>query len=167
MGAPSTIRQSAVKWRLARDRLATFSSVFVRLALGVSFLSAVADRFGLWGVSGQPNVSWGNYAGFVDYTAKLNWFLPAAMVPALAMVATAAETLFGLLLVLGWRTRLVALLSGALLTTFGLAMTVALGVKAPLNFSVFSAAGGALLLAEHADVPFSVDELLRRHRQEK
>jgi len=167
MGAPSTIRQSAVKWRLARDRLATFSSVFVRLALGVSFLSAVADRFGLWGVYGQPNVSWGNYAGFVDYTAKLNWFLPAAMIPALAMVATAAETLFGLLLVLGWRTRLVALLSGALLTIFGLAMTVALGVKAPLNFSVFSAAGGALLLAEHADVPFSVDELLRRHRQEK
>jgi len=89
------------------------------------------------------------------------------MVPALAMVATAAETLFGLLLVLGWRIRLVALLSGALLTTFGLAMTVALGVKAPLNFSVFSAAGGALLLAEHAAVPFSVDELLRRHRQEK
>src|SRR5262247_4421537 len=98
---------------------------------------------------------------------KLNWFLPAAMIPALAMIATAAETLFGLLLVLGWRTRLVALLSGALLATFGLAMTVALGVKAPLNFSVFSAAGGALLLAEHTDVPFSVDELLRRHRQEQ
>src|SRR5262249_58734514 len=33
---------------------------------------AVADRFGLWGVYGQPNVSWGNYARFVDYTAKLN-----------------------------------------------------------------------------------------------
>jgi len=89
------------------------------------------------------------------------------MIPALAMIATAAETLFGLLLVLGWRTRLVALLSGALLTTFGLAMTVALGVKAPLNLSGFSAAGGALLLAAHADVPFSVDELLRRNRQEK
>ena len=167
MGAPSTIRHSTVKWRLAMDRLATFSSVFVRLALGVSFLSAVADRFGLWGVYGQPNVSWGNYARFVDYTAKLNWFLPAAMIPALAMIATAAETLFGLPLVLGRRTRLVALLSGALLTIFGLAMTVALGVKAPLNLSVFSAAGGALLLAEHADVPFSVDELLRRNRQEK
>lgn len=107
-------------------------------------------------------MSWGNYARFVDYTAKLNWFLPVAMIPAVAIIATAAETLFGLLLVLGWRTRLVALLSGALLTTFGLAMTVALGVKAPLNLSVFSAAGGALLLAEHADVPFSVDELLRR-----
>src|SRR5437762_3511532 len=57
--------------------LATFGSVFLRLALGISFLSAVADRFGLWGVYGQPNVGWGNYARFVDYTATLNWFLPA------------------------------------------------------------------------------------------
>src|SRR5262245_44322302 len=70
-----------------------------------------------------------------------NWFLPAAMIPALAMIATVAEALFGLLLVLGWNTRIVALLSGALLTTFALTMTVTLGVKSPLNFSVFSAAG--------------------------
>jgi uncharacterized membrane protein YphA (DoxX/SURF4 family) len=147
--------------------LAKFSSVFLRLALGVSFLSAVADRYGLWGVYGQPNVSWGNYARFVDYTAKLNWFLPAAMIPALAIIATAAETLFGLLLVLGWKTGTTALLSGVLLTTFAWTMTMALGVKAPLNFSVFSAAGGALLLGVCADFPFSVDELLRRNRQGK
>ncbi len=139
----------------------TFSSVFLRLALGISFLSAVADRFGLWGIYGQPNVSWGNYSRFVDYTAMLNSFLPAAMIPALAMIATVAETLFGLLLVLGWNTRIVALLSGALLTTFALTMTVALGVKAPLDFSVFSAAGGALLLGAR-DCPFSLDEVRRR-----
>jgi uncharacterized membrane protein YphA (DoxX/SURF4 family) len=147
--------------------LAKFSSVFLRLALGISFLSAVADRFGLWGVYGQPNVSWGNYARFVDYTAELNWFLPAAMIPALAIIATAAETLLGLLLVLGWKTRITALLSGVLLTTFALTMTMALGVKAPLNFSVFSAAGAALLLGVCANFPFSLDELLRRNRQGK
>ena len=142
--------------------LATVSTVLLRLALGISFLSAVADRFGLWGVYGQPNVSWGNYTRFVDYTAQLNWFLPTATIPALAMIATAAETLLGLLLVLGWNTRIVALLSGALLITFAMTMTVALGVKAPLNFSVFSAAGGALLLGVSADLPFSVDEVLRQ-----
>ena len=123
--------------------LATVSSVFLRLALGISFLSAVADRFGLWGLYGQANVAWGNYARYQAYTAKLNWFLPAATIPALAIIATAAEILFGLLLVLGWKTRTIALLSGVLLTTFALAMTMALGVKAPLDFSVFSAAGGA------------------------
>jgi uncharacterized membrane protein YphA (DoxX/SURF4 family) len=147
--------------------LAKFSSVFLRLALGTSFLSAVADRFGIWGAYGQPNVSWGNYARFVDYTAKLNWFLPAAMTPALALIATAAETLFGLLLILGWKTRITALLSGVLLTTFALTMTMALGVKAPLNFSVFSAAGGALLLGVCANFPFSLDELLQRNRKGK
>ncbi len=142
--------------------LATFSSVFLRLALGVSFLSAVADRFGLWGTYGQPNVAWGDYARFLTYTAELNWFLPAAMIPTLAIIATVAETLFGLLLVLGWKTRITALLSGALLIAFALTMTVALGVKAPFNASVFSAAGGALALATFTRFPFSLDELLRR-----
>jgi len=147
-----------------RAGLATVSSVFLRLALGISFLSAVADRFGLWGVYGQPNVAWGNYGRFVDYTAKLNWFFPAATIPALAILATAAEILFGLLLVLGWKTRTTALLSGVLLSTFALTMTLALGVKAPLDSSVFSAAGGALLLATSAKFPFSLDEFIRRYK---
>src|SRR5436190_5033274 len=145
--------------------LATFGSVFLRLALGISFLSAVADRFGLWGLYGQPNVACGNYAHYLDYTAKLTWFLPAATIPALAIIATAAETLFGFLLVLGWKTRTTALLSGVLLSTFALTMTMALGVKAPLDLSVFSAAGGALLLAASANFPFSLDELVRRNKQ--
>ena len=147
--------------------LARFSSVFLRLALGISFLSAVADRFGIWGIYGQPNVSWGDYARYVEYTAKLNWFLPAAMIPALAMIATAAETLLGVLLVLGWKTRITALLSGVLLTIFALAMTMALGVKSPLNLSVFSVAGGALLLGVSANFPFSLDEFLQRNKQGK
>ena len=110
-------------------------------------------------------MAWGNYARYVAYTAKLNWFLPAATIPALAIIATAAEILFGLLLVLGWKTRTIALLSGVLLTTFALTMTMALGVKAPLDSSVFSAAGGALLLATSANFPFSLDELVRRNKQ--
>src|SRR5579859_5515435 len=59
--------------------------------------------------------------------------------------------------------RLTSVLSGLLLISFALTMTIALGVKAPLNFSVFSAAGGALLLAARETFPFSVDELLRRN----
>jgi hypothetical protein len=45
---------------------------------------------------------------------------------------------------------------------FALSMTMALGVKAPLNLSVFSAASGALLLATYTDFPYSTDELLQR-----
>lgn len=141
--------------------LTKFSSVFLRLALGISFLSAVADRFGLWGAYGRPNVAWGNYARFVAYTAELNWFFPSPLIPALALVSTASETLLGLLLVLGWKTRITAFVSGVLLTAFALAMTAALGVKAPLDFSVFSAAGGAFLLATYSEFALSVDNLLR------
>jgi uncharacterized membrane protein YphA (DoxX/SURF4 family) len=82
------------------------SSVFLRLALGLSFLSAVADRFGLWGAYGQPNVSWGSFARFVQYVAKLNWFMPRSMIPVLAIIATAGEGVLGLLLLLGWKTRI-------------------------------------------------------------
>src|SRR6185312_8542672 len=89
------------RWR----RFAAFSSMLLRVAVGASFLSAIAGRFGLWGAYGQPNVAWGNYARFVHYTAELNWFLPAAMISVLAIIATAAETLFGLLLVLGWKSQ--------------------------------------------------------------
>jgi uncharacterized membrane protein YphA (DoxX/SURF4 family) len=143
------------------ERIRGFSSVFLRLALGVSFLSALADRFGLWGAFGRPNVSWGSFARFVAYTGKLNWFLPEALILALAITATCAEALLGLCLVIGWHTRIAALLSGILLILFGVTMAVALGVKAPLDFSVFSAAGGAFLLATCTEFPFGVDKLRR------
>ena len=120
---------------------------FLRLSLAAGFLSAVADRFGLWGSPGAPNVAWGEWSAFVDYVATLNWFVPAPLIPALAWAATLAETLFALGLLVGWRLRWFALASGLLLSSFALTMTITLGVKAPLDFSVFSAAAGALLLA--------------------
>jgi hypothetical protein len=44
---------------------------------------------------------------------------------------------------------------------------MALGIKAALDFSVFSAAGGALLLGVFSNFPVSVDEFLQRNRQRK
>lgn len=143
-----------------KNRLAGFSSVFLRFALGLSFLSAVADRLGWWGAFGEPNVSWGNFARCVEYTSTLNWFLPHAMIPTVAVLATLAEIILGLLLLAGWQTRVTALCSGTLLMAFGVTMTLALGIKSPLNFSVFSAAAGSLLLAASPAFPYSVDELL-------
>ena len=143
-------------------RWGNFSSVFLRYALGLGFLSAVADRFGLWGAFGQPNVEWGTFSRFLEYTQVLNWYLPAGMIPSLGVIATSAEIVFGLLLLVGWHTRASALLSGLLLLTFAAAMTLALGIKAPLNYAVFTGVGGALVLASCERFPFSVDELLYR-----
>jgi uncharacterized membrane protein YphA (DoxX/SURF4 family) len=89
------------------------------------------------------------------------------MIPTLAVASTGAEILFGLLLLIGLHTRTTALLSGILLVAFGTSMALALGLQAPLNFSVFSAAGGALLLTGSARFPFSVDELLQRQRRKR
>jgi uncharacterized membrane protein YphA (DoxX/SURF4 family) len=140
-----------------------YITVFLRIALGISFSSAVADRFGLWGAYGQPNVAWGDFSRFVTYTGKLNWFAPMAMIPVLAWVATFVEALLGLTLILGFFTRVAALLSGLTLLLFALTMTFALGIKAPLDLSVFSASAGAFLLAAYGRYPLSIDALRRPH----
>ena len=142
------------------SKFAGYAALLLRIGIGVGFLSAVADRFGLWGPFGQPSVEWGDFSRFLEYTHTLNWYLPAGMIPLLGGIATGAEILFGLLILVGWHTRVAALLSGLLLLTFGVAMTLALGIKAPLNFAVLTGVGGALLLANCEGFPFSVDELL-------
>ena len=138
------------------------SSLFVRLAVGTSFLSAVGDRFGFWGAFGQPQVAWGDFSHFLAYVVKLNWFMPSATIPALAWISTGAEVLLGTALVAGIYTRAAALLSGLLLLLFGLSMTFALGLEAPLSASVFSASAGAFLLSTCREYPWSFDSIRRR-----
>jgi hypothetical protein len=119
----------------------------LRIALAVAFLSAVADRFGLTGPSGAANVAWGAWQPFVDYTGVLLFFLPQGLVFIAAVLATVAEIVLGMWLLIGWRDHVAAYLSAALLLTFALSMMIALGIKAPLNYSVFTAAAAAYALA--------------------
>jgi putative oxidoreductase len=120
--------------------------LYLRIALGASFLSGIADRFGLY--TGR-NVGYRNFAGFVAYTAKVNSFMPASTIPVLAWAATAAEFAFGLALVLGIWVRWAALGSSVLLLLFAAAMAISFGIKSPLDYSVFSASAGALVLSFH------------------
>src|ERR1700731_417590 len=119
--------------------------LYARIALGAAFLSAVADRFGLWGKYG----GWGNFANFTKYTAEVNSFLPASMAPFLAWAATIAELSLGMLLIVGLWTRWTARSARALVFLFGTSMAISFGLKSPLDYSVFSASAGALLLALH------------------
>jgi hypothetical protein len=120
---------------------------FVRITLAVAFLSAVADRLGLWGPPGATNVAWGGWDPFLDYVAMLNPLAPPALIPALGWIATAAEIVLAIGLLVGWKLRWFALGSGLLLVVFALAMTFTMGIKAPLDYSVLSAAGAAFVLA--------------------
>src|SRR5213076_837726 len=121
-------------------------SWLLRIALGTGFLSAMADRFGLWGPPGSPGVAWGDLTQFNAYVAKLNWFIPAGLIPVVGWASTVAETGLALALLIGWNLRWVSLASALLLLSFAATMTVALGPKAPLDYSVFTAAAAAFLL---------------------
>jgi putative oxidoreductase len=127
-------------------KLVRVGSWLLRIALAMAFLSAVADRFGLWGPPGSPGVGWGDLRGFNAYVAKLNWFVPAGLIPVVGWASTAAETGLALALLIGWKLRWVSLASALLLLSFAATMTVALGPKAPLDYSVFTAAAAAFLL---------------------
>ena len=86
-----------------------YGSVFLRLALGVTFLSAVTDRLGWWGPPGAPNVAWGNLERFAAYAAILNPWAPPTLVPAIVWIVTVAEACLGSTLILGLWTRWSAL----------------------------------------------------------
>ena len=133
-----------------------FVLYFLRLALAASFLSAVADRFGYWGAPGSPGVVWGNFQNFADYTGLLNWFLPQMLITPLAWIATVLEIILGVLLIVGFQTRITALASAFLLATFALTMIVAFGFKGPLDYSVFTACAAALALSRRCVTPSGV-----------
>lgn len=128
------------------DTLAGPAILYTRVALAAAFLSAVASRFGLW----HGSLDMKHLADFLIYTAQVNSFMPASSIPYLGWAATLAETLLGTLLILGWWARWVSLAAAALLAVFGTAMAISFGPKSPLDYSVFSASGAAVLLALHA-----------------
>jgi putative oxidoreductase len=143
LAASEAMANHSVKYR----RIQTFERLgllYARIALGTAFLSGIADRLGLyWG----RNVGYGNFDGFLRYTAEVNSFMPPAAIPFLAWAATAAEFFLGIALLLGIWPRWVALGSAVLLLVFGTAMAISFGIKSPLDHSVFSASAGAVLLA--------------------
>lgn len=128
-----------------------YISLFARIAIAISFLSAVADRFGLWTpLLGSENVAWGNMANFIAYTGVLIPWVPKLFLPFFAWSATIAEIILGVLLLIGFQIRIVALLSGVLLLIFALSMLFFLNIKAPLDYSVFTAAACAFLLYKNS-----------------
>jgi hypothetical protein len=132
---------------VTRTGSARWTEWALRLSLATAFLSPVGDRLGAWGPYGSPHASWGDWHHFRIYADRLNWYMPAPVQPAAAVLATAGEVIFAIALVTGFRLREAAIGSGVLLTIFGISMALALGMKAPLDYSVFTAAAAAFSLA--------------------
>jgi uncharacterized membrane protein YphA (DoxX/SURF4 family) len=119
--------------------------IALRLSLAAAFLSAVADRFGWWKPFGQS--SWGSMGRFADYTHELVPFASGWLLTVIVWAATVAEATLGVLLVAGWRPKLVGAATCLVLIVFGTAMALSLGVESPLSYSVFTAASAAAAYA--------------------
>ncbi|MBC7933385.1 MAG: DoxX protein [Rubrivivax sp.] len=141
----------------AHGKIADYSTIYLRLALGAAYLSSVASRFGLWGEANGGS----NFESFLTYTAKLNPFLPLSLIPAIGWIATIAEIVLGVLLIVGLRIRETAILSGVMLILFAIGMTLGEGVKSPFDYSVYTASAASFLLAAYYESSFSVDALMK------
>lgn len=137
-----------------------YLQLYIRLALGIGFIYPVLDRIGYLGPADGQNIGWGNWESFLSYTHVLTPYLSKSMSGIAAWLATIAETVFGILLLLGFKTRIVAVGSAFLLMGFAVSMALFLGFKAPFNYSVFSASGGAFLLAIMPEFRWSIDSLI-------
>ena len=135
--------QRGMRERLRAVNWERVGVLYARTAVGLAFLSAVAGRFGLW----DRTLDLKHFAKFLEYAGEVLSFMPKAAVPYLAWTATLCETSFGILLVLGLWTRWVALGSAVLLAMFATAMAISFGLKSPMDYSVYSASGAAVLLA--------------------
>lgn len=138
----------------------TLPSLFLRLAISIPYLWFVSDRLGLLGANGHPHVGWGDWAHFMNYARQTMSFLPPAIVPVLAVLATIGEGLFGLLLLIGYRTRLAAVGSGILSLLFAISMAISFGIESLLGYSVFTVSAASFLLACLPDYPWSLDHYL-------
>jgi uncharacterized membrane protein YphA (DoxX/SURF4 family) len=122
-------------------------------------LSAVADRFGFW----PAEVSaWGNWNNFIDYTRMINPLIPDALISPLGIIATTAEIIFALCIIIGYKTEHFAKLSGFLLLFFALAMTFSTGIKGTLDYSVFIASAAAFALSLMKDKYLELDIALNK-----
>ncbi|MDN3673147.1 DoxX family membrane protein [Flavobacterium branchiarum] len=136
------------------------AQLFLRLALGIGFILPVLDRLGMLGAAGEPNVGWGNWTNFVDYTNSLIPYLNHNMANIMGVIATAAEIIFGVLLIIGFKIKITAYGSFLLTLSFALSMLLFAGYRAPFNYSVFTASAASLLLATIPFYNWSIDKLL-------
>lgn len=141
---------------------ANIPQLFLRLALGIGFILPVLDRLGVLGAAGEHGNAWGNWANFVGYTNMLVPFLNRSAAGVLALLATIGEALFGILLIIGYKTKLASLGSFALTLIFALCMAIFIGPRLSFNYSVFADSAAALLLATIPAYQWSVDHYLSK-----
>lgn len=134
--------------------------LFLRAAISLGFISAVADRLGYWSKDAS---TWYSWDVFLEYTALINPIVPESLISTLGTIATVLEVVFACCLIIGYKTELFAKLSGFLLLSFALAMTFSTGIKGVFDYSVLAASASAFALSIIKDKYFELDALLKKN----
>lgn len=132
--------------------------LLLRVALSATFLSAVASRLGFWG---DRSSGWD---AFVNYTSEICSWAPHSMIPFLAITTTLFETSFSCLLFIGYKTKWTAAGASILTSLFAISMSYSLGLKEPLDYSVFVFSAAAFLLSGMKEYKWSADEYLIKRK---
>ena len=135
--------------------------LLLRLAIGITFLTPVLDRLGILGRAGTGNIEWGNWENFINYTTTLMPYFDRPMVNVMGLIATIAETAIAVGLIIGFKTKYVALGSCILTLTFIIFMATSVGIQKPINFGVFTASAASLLLSRISQYQWSIDNILQ------
>lgn len=143
----AVIALTVIVWCSAGTRVTRWTGTAVAVALGITFLGAVADRFGVFGGPGDPGVSWGNWETFVRYSGDLLPFVSPPFVLAAAMAATLVEVILGAALIVGWQRRWIGKTAAGLLVTYLVAMATTVGIWEAIRYGVPILVGGALLVS--------------------
>ena len=130
--------------------------LFLRIAIALGFLSAVADRFGFWA---KEVSAWGNWESFLEYTQLINPWMPSSLIPFVGTTVTIAEVVCALCLLIGFKIELFAKISGFILLIFALAMMTSTGIKGVFDYSVLTAAAGAFALSQLKKGYFEISNL--------
>jgi uncharacterized membrane protein YphA (DoxX/SURF4 family) len=147
-----------------KTNMTSIAQLFTRLALGLGFLLPVFDRLGFMGAPGSGKVAWGNWSHFVTYTHQLMPFTNLYTANIAGLVATIAELVLGVCLIVGFKTKWMGLGAAIITFTFAVFMIASLGIGAPFNYPVFVFTGAGLLLSTQHSFRWSMDALLTKEK---
>ena len=122
-----------------------------RFVIAAAFFLALRSRFS-------------DFDGFIRYTGVVNSFMPQAIIPTLAVVATVLETICCVSMLAGFKLHFAAISSGMLLFVFATAMTIS-GLE-QFSWAVYVLAMGGWLLATVDASILSLDALFPANRKE-
>jgi uncharacterized membrane protein YphA (DoxX/SURF4 family) len=122
-----------------------FINALGRVTIASAFLLALWNRFD-------------NFSGFIRYAGLVLSFMPAPVVPRLAVIATACEVSLCVAMFFGFRTRWASAGSAILLFMFATSMVIS-GLS-QFDWAVYVLAAGAFMLATVDATLLSIDSIV-------